>query len=145
VSKASECHPDRQHYAKGKCKPCWRIAWNAETTPEGCARREKKREYNRIYHAKNPRTSDQLRKAFQDVRIRALKAIGDNCVHCGYSDVRALQIDHIHGGGHAERKTQSSGTGYYYFILHNPDKKKYQVLCANCNVIKRLEQRECVK
>ncbi len=38
------------------------------------------------------------RKHFQKIRLKALALFGDKCIRCGYSDSRALQIDHIKGG-----------------------------------------------
>ena len=66
---------------------------------------------------------------------------GKKCVDCGYDkDVRALQFDHIADDGHNTRrkKGQSDQTRYAYW-LRNPElaKKKLQVLCSNCNQIKR--------
>ena len=89
-------------------------------------------------------TAEARRQYHGQIRLQALRAIGDKCVACGYLDERALQIDHIKGGGSADRK-KYKGTSYYYFILNNPDLSKYQVLCANCNVIKRCGQEECRK
>ncbi len=82
------------------------------------------------------------RSLYEKIRLKALYAIGTSCVQCGFRDVRALHIDHINGGGSKEHK-KYSGTSYYYHILKNPDPKKYQVLCANCNYIKRIENQEC--
>ncbi len=63
------------------------------------------------------------------------------CSNCGFDDPRALQIDHIFG--------KSSGldlgkTGVLDYLLENPDVayEELQVLCANCNWIKRAENKE---
>jgi len=64
------------------------------------------------------------------------------CRCCGFSDIRALQIDHIHGGGRKEVKE----IGVYAIYLKILDmsieeaRKEYQVLCANCNRIKETEK-----
>lgn len=63
------------------------------------------------------------------------------CNRCDFSDWRALQIDHINGSGNKERKNQSnSQKNLLIDILKYPD--KYQLLCANCNWIKRYENNE---
>ena len=71
-------------------------------------------------------------------REKILDILGRECVHCGYSDVRALQVDHVDGDGYLHRK----GRGYSQHKLHkdvaaNP--ARFQTLCANCNWIKRTE------
>ena len=67
------------------------------------------------------------------------------CVTCGFSDQRALQIDHINGGGLKDLKKHGNQNQYLNSILALPKKEaedKYQVLCANCNWIKRVEKEE---
>lgn len=63
------------------------------------------------------------------------------CFRCGFTDWRALQIDHLNGGGHKERTaSKNSQKVLLSNILNNPE--KYQLLCANCNWIKRYENKE---
>lgn len=73
-------------------------------------------------------------------RAKALEIMGGKCVRCGFSDARALQIDHINGGGYQETKSGSS-RGPTVRILKG-ETADYQLLCANCNWIKRFENNE---
>ena len=93
-------------------------------------------------------------------RAEIVKLLGGKCVRCGFSDSRALQIDHVYGSGrrHAGRKhlkqmgkhgcRKNSGIKNYSGYLHKILKeiksgsKDYQLLCANCNWIKRAENKE---
>jgi hypothetical protein len=59
----------------------------------------------------------------------------------GCADIRILQLDHKQGGGYNSRKGISS-TNYYRQAIKNPDTEKYQMLCPNCNWIKRVERKE---
>ena len=65
------------------------------------------------------------------------------CVFCDFSDIRALQIDHINGGGNREYRKFGSYSVYLYYVK-NPEKAKkmLQIVCANCNWIKRHELNE---
>jgi hypothetical protein len=72
-------------------------------------------------------------------RLEVLALFGSRCNRCGFDDHRALQIDHINGGGAQERKGISPSV-FHRMVEANPE--RYQVLCANCNVIKRAEQKE---
>ena len=66
------------------------------------------------------------------------------CVRCGFSDLRALCIDHIDGGGEAHRKAVSLGLGgkhFYYWLKRNGYPPGFQVLCMNCHTIKAAEER----
>lgn len=66
---------------------------------------------------------------------------GAVCKRCGFDDKRALQIDHINGGGKQERKKIHNLFTFYRHIL-KVNGKGYQILCANCNWIKRHENNE---
>lgn len=65
---------------------------------------------------------------------------GELCAKCGFSDWRALQIDHINGGGNQHRKQFKAVEKYYQYVCENKD--EFQVLCANCNRIKVHEEKE---
>lgn len=65
------------------------------------------------------------------------------CVRCGYSDLRALTLDHINGGGAAHRReVTGGGTGVYNWAKRNSYPPIFQVLCQNCNSIKAIENKE---
>lgn len=59
----------------------------------------------------------------------------------GCTDIRILQLDHKLGGGSRERSLTSS-LEIYRKAIKKVDKRKYQILCPNCNWIKRMEQKE---
>ena len=80
---------------------------------------------------------------YNRVRQEVLEVIGNGiivCVKCGFNDIRAIQIDHINGGGFKEFQNSVSSVSYYRNMLVHPE--KYQLLCANCNWIKRYTDRE---
>ena len=87
--------------------------------------------YNKLYYVK--------------LRETVLLALGNKCCLCGFSDTRTLQIDHINGGGVKEKKEITST--YYIHVLKEFESgsKKYQLLCANCNWIKRVINKEVRK
>ena len=67
------------------------------------------------------------------------------CAHCGIGDFRVLQVDHINAGGQEDRRRLGGYDSMLKHIMELPieeAKKEYQVLCANCNIIKRFEKRE---
>jgi hypothetical protein len=73
-------------------------------------------------------------------RLEAIEVLGGKCVGCGITDTRLLTIDHIHGGGRHDRKAIGGPNVYYKWIVGHPE--KYQLLCHNCNFLKRLEKDE---
>ena len=87
----------------------------------------------------------------EKVRKEILELLGKKCsnpdclVPNGCSDVRCLQIDHVNSNGSQEIK-EFGDNGYMYLrhILQNirMGSRDYQLLCANCNVIKRIEKKE---
>jgi len=92
---------------------------------------EKVKEKNRIYHKR--------------VKINLMNLLGGiKCRNCGITDMRVLQFDHINGNGKKERKKFKchSTLQLYYYKLPHLAKQNLQVLCANCNWIKRHERKE---
>jgi len=80
-------------------------------------------------------------------RMAIITKLGGKCVRCGFTDWRALQVDHINGGGTKERRRAVSMRSYYKAVLASAEAQagEYQLLCANCNQIKRYEDGEqCV-
>lgn len=71
----------------------------------------------------------------RELREDVFNLLGHQCVWCGFNNKRALQIDHINGGGRKDIASFSSMTSYYKHILEVRG-KGYQTLCANCNTIK---------
>jgi len=125
--------------------------------------KEKMREYNKksyrkhrtqrlkakkTYCLKNKlKIKEARRKRYWKRKEYIFKELGNKCKHCRISDLRVLQIDHIDGGGHKEIKSFNSGGFLHYYyrqLIQDRDKflKKYQLLCANCNWIKRVENGE---
>ena len=76
-----------------------------------------------------------------EMRKSVISKLGNVCVICGFSDYRALQIDHINGGGSKHRKSFSSNISFLRDVLKD-NGTKYQLLCANCNWIKRFQNNE---
>ena len=105
------------------------------------------KEYKRAWYAahKEQRLKEQ-RIANQNARLAVLNKLGGKCAVCGWSDWRALQLDHIKGGGHQERilrKGNSWSPASYRRMLLDPELHlHFQVLCANHNWIKKYENNE---
>ncbi len=96
---------------------------------------QENKEHLQEYYAKY-RQSETLK-----YKTAVYDLLGRKCVKCGYKkDIRALQIDHINGGGRAHHRRHSNYTFYKDVLKDNGE--GYQVLCANCNVIKKFDNNE---
>mgnify|MGYP001561252533 CR=1 FL=1 len=109
--------------------------------------RNRERLINQVQTRYFSKTGEILTKKYQSQTAEAQKLLseihaklGGKCKHCGFSDIRALQIDHKNGRGGKERRNHTNLVGYRRFVLENIE--KYQLLCANCNWIKRVEEKE---
>ncbi len=104
---------------------------------------------NKYQHTKKGRKTTRQREREYRAKYQHLifDLLGSKCSWCGITDLRVIQIDHVNGGGTAERKKpgQKSRWNYYRGIFGeiSAGSKNYQLLCANCNWIKRWEKREC--
>jgi len=87
-------------------------------------------------------TRDANRLVRFNNRQKVIEHYGRSCVKCGYDeDDRALQIDHINGGGRQHRKVELKGNQakFMKYVLDHPE--DFQLLCANCHAIKTEEER----
>lgn len=64
------------------------------------------------------------------------------CARCPYSDVRALTIDHMNGDGANHRKQLKNPSKMYQWLRSNGYPDGFQVLCMNCQFIKKQENKE---
>lgn len=79
------------------------------------------------------------------MRERAVAMLGGRCACCGQNRSVFLQFDHVNNDGMAHRRQLSgSGTGSAItrWALKNPEEalRVLQVLCANCNMAKAIEE-----
>lgn len=88
------------------------------------------------------RTRANMRAFLQKRRKRIIDRLGGRCAVCGFDDIRALQIDHVHGNGAEHRRRTPNSYAYYKEIEAEADSGAYQVLCANHNQIKKAECNE---
>ena len=106
---------------------------------------EKARKAKNDWYTRNKR---RLSQQAQQLRTEIFKLLGDKCIKCGFSNIYALQIDHVNGGGHKALIKMRKNTKKYYMEILDHIKngsKEYQLLCANCNWIKRYENEETNK
>lgn len=80
----------------------------------------------------------QHKREYAKLRLRVITHLGEVCAQCGYNDVRALQLDHIAA---LRGKKRPLATTMLRRILSG-EETNIQLLCANCNWIKRLENHE---
>ncbi len=89
-----------------------------------------------------------MQQSHAKLRHEALAALGGRCTRCGEADCRLLQIDHVNGDAVEERKrfgVRTLGVGRMlalvafreWFYEHL---ERYMLLCANCHILKGLEQ-----
>jgi 5-methylcytosine-specific restriction endonuclease McrA len=99
----------------------------------------------RLAMPEHRREADRLAEAKrrQAIRQRVIAHLGGKCAICGFRDPRALQVDHVNGGGTRHRKTVSTHRVWKVALISDPG--VYQLLCASCNQIKRHEQGEGVR
>jgi len=98
---------------------------------------QKHKEQNRKYRENNRQKIRELSKKYHErLKLQVLIHYGGDppkC-SCGFSDIRALTIDHINGGGRKHRSQMH--IMFYQWIKKNHFPDGYQVLCMNCQFIK---------
>ena len=122
--------------------------------------REKVRQSARVWYTKNkkrlrkyhtdwvakPVNKEKKRLAFKAYRLRlrmkVVELLGGKCKRCGFEDARALQVDHINGNGRNEKLSVTKMYSKHIIDSIVNKEGRYQLLCANCNWIKRTENNE---
>lgn len=79
------------------------------------------------------------------LREEVLNAYGAKCACCGESELRFLQIDHIHDDGskHRAELGAASQTMLRWIKKNGFPKDRLRVLCANCNLGRHLNGGVC--
>lgn len=80
------------------------------------------------------------KKSIKALKDRVFIKYGLTCARCGFYDRRALTLDHVLNNGAEERKAIGE-RGVYRRSLLDEFTDEYQVLCMNCQFIKRVESK----
>lgn len=126
-------------------------------TPIGKQARKKAAAYAREWRKRNQEKFHATQKrAYAEMRLECLQRYSGKevpeCRCCGETIIDFLQLDHIHGDGAAHRrkigmaqgvaeqkyKVNVGGNGLPYWLKKNGWPEGFQVLCANCNLGKRI-------
>jgi len=126
-------------------------------------KKKKLQKYKREYYQKNKETiKKSLHKYYlthkaelykkekyktEELRKAVLEKYGNRCnnLNCPIPmnklNVKALQIDHVHGNGKKDRHKKHCYIGFLREVLMD-EEGNYQTLCPYCNWIKRMENHE---
>jgi hypothetical protein len=75
------------------------------------------------------------RNHYIDLKMEVFAHYGCQCANCGIDKIEFLTIDHINNNGAEHRK--QIGTQIYPWLKKNKYPADFQVLCYNCNYLKR--------
>lgn len=115
----------RQYTREYRRRPGVREKVNARQRKRFLANKEQ--EYAK--RLKRQRTqAHQRQRAFRDM-------YGDKCSECGYSDTRALTLDHVRFDGAEDRKKLKNQREVYKHAISEYMPERYRVLCCNCQRI----------
>lgn len=92
-----------------------------------------------------------VRKSILELQDKVFKKLGNKCVNpaCqwlnadgsrGCANRACMQIDHVYGDGAKERRQHLTQRQFLHVVLQDVE-GRYQILCANCNWIKRRAER----
>jgi|SRR6267142_272142 len=106
-------------------------------------------EYHKEWCQLNPdKCTEYSRRKYKRLRDKILLKFGGRCnsLKCkwlnddgsiGCTNEKCLQIDHVNNDGHIEKKERKSLFSFMKKVLED-NEGNYQLLCANCNWLKRL-------
>lgn len=101
--------------------------------------RAKKSALMRKLRSENPnKYKSHAVKCANKLKESLFNIYGKKCSNCNFSDVRAITLDHKNNNGAKERK-EIGERGCYRRALKPENFNDYQMLCMNCQFIKRRE------
>ena len=93
-----------------------------------------------LRRAKAQYNPEYTKKKYHLYRRKAFEVLGGYvCTLCGFDDPRALQIDHVADDGYQKRQDGELGERLYRLVIQTGG-TGFQILCANCNWIKKAER-----
>jgi len=110
---------------------------------------KEKARINNEYNSKTKTSEKQ--KELDDVKWSVFSVYSNSnipyCKSCNETNFDYLELDHINGDGYKQKNDvghRQGGDNFYRKLkrLGYPNKDKYQVLCSNCNLVKRKENNE---
>lgn len=134
---------DHERYLKNREVILKRSKEWAENNPE--RRKEIQRNWKKKEYWSNPsyRNKEILNSSIRSKantiknRMKVLQhysGIVPKCSLCRIEDLDVLDIDHISGGGSAQRRIHNlSGSKFYCWLIRNNFPDGFRVLCKNCN------------
>ena len=103
--------------------------------------RERDRKHELVYPGDMKRRANKSRKLLKEQVLTHYGGGKLACIKCGFTDERALTIDHIDGNGNQHRK-EVKRQNLYRWLRRADYPEGFQTLCMNCQWIKRMENRE---
>jgi hypothetical protein len=140
----------KAHHEKNKEKD------NANSRAYYQAHKEKTKTDHAVWYLLNKEDADAKHKAYREshreeelehnreyrrrLKVEVLKHYGGQCTCCGETELSFLNLDHINGGGNEHRRQIGGGgsINFYMWVRSHGFPTDLQILCANCNLSKRL-------
>ena len=109
--------------------------------------REKNKEKLKEYREKNKEKLNASKKESNEKRKEIVYNHYSNgkleCSCCSEKTIEFLQLDHIYNNGNLHRRKVGSGSILYSWVIKNNFPPILQILCANCNFGKRMNDGIC--
>ena len=136
---------------KVSCTSCSAPIYVGQRLCDSCARRLRRyrnkpmrrrylkhymRDYMRRWRKSHPRYyGDWGREARRKLRLEVMDGLGGrHCARCGCSDIRVLEINHVHGGGRREQRASGRDQMKMLRQIRRGDRPgEFEVLCKVCN------------
>ncbi len=121
---------------RARCIECFNAAGTMRYYDDVESSRDSAKVHAKTWRVKHPEQSRELSRSNQRRHVRALRelifsTLGNRC-SCGFSDIRAIHIDHKSDNGHTDKNVfNGNKTAYLNYVL--AFSQLFQLLCANCN------------
>ena len=126
-----------------ECKKC-KLGREKKEYAENPKVRERRKETAKRYNKANRGVIyERHNEKYREVVTKLFNLLGNKCANCENTDKRVLQVDHINGDGAKHRKERNYAWWKIYADMIKSveaGENKYQLLCANCNLVNAVEK-----
>lgn len=144
IEKRRQYQRDYRSKNKEKVNAWTRKHYNTHKDDEDF-RKRRKETYYKWYASRTDEIRERYRQKWLMWRAEIIEMLGGKCVRCGFTDSRALQVDHVNGDGYLDRKGRGGNSAWLKIkqeLKNGINTHRYQLLCANCNWIKKYANNE---
>lgn len=84
-------------------------------------------------------TRGALKEKHWEAKVAVIELLGGNCIDCGMTDIRLLQVNHVHHDGGKDQLRRSTTKFFTWILKGKLPRSRFDLRWANCNILYEYE------